>query len=69
MTPFLQKLAANTPAVTRLLARNPFAKDPPRYLRDVLYDYQFTTPAERNANGAWWKRSVIAYYLPPTPVH
>jgi len=34
----------------------------------VLYDYQFTTPAERDRTGDWWKRSVIAYYLQPTPV-
>jgi predicted DCC family thiol-disulfide oxidoreductase YuxK len=66
MTPFLQKLGANVPAVTRLLAHNPFAKAPPRYLRAVLYDYQFTTAAERDRNGEWWKRSVIAYYLQPT---
>ena len=68
MTPFLQKLGANNPAVTRLLGRNPFAKAPPRYLRAVLYDYQFTTPAERDRSGEWWKRSVIAYYLQPTPL-
>ena len=66
--PFLRKLGANTPAVTGLLARNPFAQEPPRYLRAVLYDYQFTTPAERDRTGDWWKRSVIAYYLQPTPV-
>ncbi len=68
MTSFFRQLAANAPAVTHLLKKNPFEKDPPRYLRAVVYDYQFTTPAERDRTGAWWKRSVIAYYLPPTPV-
>ncbi len=68
MAPFLQKLAANAPAVTGLLQRNPFAREPPRFLRAVLYDYQFTTPAERARTGNWWQRSVVGYYLQPTPV-
>jgi hypothetical protein len=33
-----------------------------------LYDYQFTTPAERARTGRWWRRSVIGYYLQPTAV-
>ena len=68
MTPFLQQLAANAPAVTRLLQKNPFAKAPPRYLRAVVYDYRFTDFAERARTGAWWKRSALDYYLQPTPV-
>ena len=68
VAPFLRKLAANTPAVTCLLKTNPFATEPPRFLRAVVYDYEFTTPAERERTGAWWKRSRIGYYLPPTQV-
>ena len=68
MANFLRQLGANNPAVTRLLGKNPFAKEPPRYLRAVLYDYQFTTPAERERTGNWWKRTITAYYLQPTPV-
>lgn len=66
--PFFRQLGANAPAVTRLLKINPFAKDPPRFLRAVVYDYQFTTPAERRRTGHWWKRTATAYYLQPTPV-
>jgi len=66
VSPFLQKLAKNDPAVTRLLDKNPFATEPPRHLRAVLYEYEFTTPAERARTGDWWKRSDPAYYLPPT---
>ena len=68
MTPFLRQLAANAPAVTALLEKNPFAREPPHYLRAVLYNYEFTTPAERASSGAWWKRTTSAYYLPPTRV-
>ena len=68
MSAFIRQLAANAPAVTRLLKNNPFEKDPPRFMRAVIYDYKFTTSTERAQTGAWWKRSVIAYYLQPTPV-
>jgi predicted DCC family thiol-disulfide oxidoreductase YuxK len=68
MASFLRQLGANAPAVTGLLQTNPFAHEPPRYLRAVLYDYQFTTPAERARTGRWWRRSVIGYYLQPTAV-
>ena len=66
MTPFFRQLAVNAPAVTRLLKTNPFAREPPRHLRAVVYEYQFTTPAERRRTGAWWKRTVVDYYLQPT---
>jgi hypothetical protein len=68
VAPFFRRLAANTPAVTGLLAHNPFAKEPPRFLRAVLYEYRFTTAAERARNGNWWERTVMEYYLPATPV-
>jgi len=29
---------------------------PPRFVRVVLYRYEFTTPEERRRTGAWWKR-------------
>ncbi|HVT74438.1 MAG TPA: lipase maturation factor family protein [Lacunisphaera sp.] len=68
MNAFLHQLAANEPAVTRLLRTNPFAQEGPRYLRAILYDYQFTTAAERARTGHWWKRTATAYYLQPTAV-
>ncbi len=35
MSAFLRQLGTNNPAVTRLLAKNPFAQAPPRFLRGV----------------------------------
>jgi hypothetical protein len=58
------QLLRNSPPVTKLLKRNPFPKNPPRYIRSVLYDYHFTTMAERAATGAWWKREERGIYLP-----
>ena len=58
------QLLRNSPPVTKLLERNPFPKNPPRYIRAVVYDYHFTTMAERAATGAWWKREERGIYLP-----
>jgi len=61
---FVVRLLENEPAVTRLLARNPFPDKPPRYVRAILFKYQFTTSEERRATGAWWKRREIGEFFP-----
>src|SRR5436190_2303193 len=61
---FMVRLLENEPAVTRLLARNPFPDKPPRYVRAILFKYQFTTSEERRATGAWWKRREIGEFFP-----
>ena len=60
----LERLLRNTPAVTRLLADNPFPADPPRFVRARVYEYRFTTSSEHRATGAWWKREESSEYLP-----
>jgi lipase maturation factor 1 len=60
----LERLLRNAPPVTRLLARNPFPENPPRYVRARLYEYRFTTREEHAATGAWWKREERGEYLP-----
>jgi predicted DCC family thiol-disulfide oxidoreductase YuxK len=61
---FLERLLRNQPEVTRLLARNPFPDNPPRYVRARLYDYRFANWAEHRAAGVWWKREERRDYLP-----
>lgn len=61
---FCLRLLEGSPAVTDLLARNPFPDGPPRYLRAQLYDYRFTTPDEKSRSGDWWKRTFLKAYLP-----
>ena len=61
---FMVRLLQNEPAVTRLLARNPFPDKPPKYVRAILYKYQFTTSEERRATGAWWERREIGEFFP-----
>ncbi len=62
--PFLRRLLENEPKVALLLAENPFPDEPPRYVRATLYVYEFTTPEERRATGAWWKRTEAGPYSP-----
>ena len=57
------RLLENSPEVVALLERNPFPDTPPRYIRGILYDDQFTTPAERRETGAWWKRRELREYV------
>jgi hypothetical protein len=61
---FVVRLLENEPAVTRLLARNPFPDKPPRYVRAILFKYQFTSSEEHRATGAWWKRRETGEFFP-----
>ncbi len=61
---FVVRLLENEPSVTRLLARNPFPDKPPKYVRAILFKYQFTTSQEHRATGAWWKRREIGEFFP-----
>jgi hypothetical protein len=56
-------LLVGDPAILRLLNTPPFAH-PPRYLRALLYDYQFTTPTERARTGAVWQRELRGEWFP-----
>jgi lipase maturation factor 1 len=61
---FMLRLLENEACVTRLLAHNPFPEKPPRYVRAILYKYEFTSSEEHRATGAWWKRREIGEYFP-----
>jgi hypothetical protein len=34
-------------------------------VRARLYEYHFTTPAERKATGQWWTRQFAGEWFPP----
>ena len=64
---FLQlcrRLLEGSRPVTGLLASNPFARAPPKYVRALLYDYRFTNSAEGRQTGAWWRRELLGLYAP-----
>jgi hypothetical protein len=58
------RLLTNDPDVIALFRGNPFAKAPPKQVRAVLWQYWFTTMAEKRATGNWWKRKLIGLYAP-----
>ena len=60
---FLERLLRNEPAVTSLLASNPFPDKPPLYVRAGFYDYTYTD-AGAKARGLWWKRRLLGRYFP-----
>jgi len=61
---FLVRLLEGSRPVLGLLANDPFADSPPRFVRALVWDYHFTTAAERSATGAWWKRNRLGPYCP-----
>ncbi len=58
------KLLQGDSATLSLLRINPFGGKPPRFVRAMLYEYHFTTPAERSKSGLWWRRSLADSYFP-----
>lgn len=58
------RLISNDPDVLDLFAGNPFAKSPPREVRVVLWQYWFTTLAEKKKTGMWWRRKFVGLYAP-----
>lgn len=60
----LQRILENSPTVLGLLENNPFPHVAPRYMRALFYKYDFTTPEEGKATGAWWKRDFDSMYVP-----
>ncbi len=57
-----QLLHNNADAVS-LFRNNPFPDGPPRYVRAVLYRYQFAKPD--NPQHLWWTRERLGNWLPP----
>jgi hypothetical protein len=49
-------------ATLGLFSSVPFPDRPPRYVRAVLYRYEFTPPGDESA---WWRRTLLGEYLGP----
>jgi lipase maturation factor 1 len=58
------RLLSNDKDVLSLFAGNPFSQEPPRIIRAVLWQYWFTSMAEKRATGMWWRRQSIGLYAP-----
>jgi hypothetical protein len=59
-----ERLLENDKDVLALFRSNPFGQAPPRYVRAVLWQYWFTSIAEKRQTGNWWKRDLMGLYAP-----
>ncbi len=57
------RLLANDKDVLQLFEDNPFPQ-PPREIRTLLWQYWFTSMAERRQTGMWWRRQLLGRYAP-----
>jgi hypothetical protein len=57
-------LLKGSPAVLGLLESNPFPGGAPRYVRAVLYDYEFADRTTHRQTGQWWVRRLEGRYFP-----
>jgi hypothetical protein len=58
------RLLTNDPDVIGLFAKNPFPNAPPRRIRVVIWQYWFSSTAEKHAHGVWWRRELLGLYAP-----
>lgn len=56
---FAEKLLEGDPAIVKLVKKNPFPDNPPKYIRMLHYRYKFA----RAEN--WWERELLGEYLQP----
>ncbi len=59
-----ERLLNNAPDVLALFAGNPFPQAPPKQVRAVIWQYWFTSMAEKRATGNWWRREFMGLYAP-----
>jgi lipase maturation factor 1 len=59
-----RRLLSNDSDVLTLFAGNPFPQGPPRQVRAVLWQYWFTSMAEKKEHGLWWRRELLGLYAP-----
>jgi hypothetical protein len=58
------RLLENDHDVLALFRGNPFPNAPPKQVRAVLWQYWFTSFAEKRATGNWWRRAYLGTYAP-----
>lgn len=62
---FIKKLLSGDAAMLKLMRVNPFAGQPPAFIRARFYHYRFTNWREKRESGAWWERRLLGEYLQP----
>jgi lipase maturation factor 1 len=60
----MYRIMTGDTTASKLLEPSPF-RQPPHYMRALLYDYRFTTPEVRKRTGAVWERTLIRSWFGP----
>ncbi len=60
----LYRLLQGSPDVEKLMGPSPLNGARPAYARATLWATRFSTPAERRADGSWWRRERKGLYFP-----
>lgn len=58
------RLLEGAPETLAFFSHNPFAAEPPRFIRARLYEYKFTSPSEIFQEGKWWNRELMGDFSP-----
>lgn len=61
---FIYHLLKGSKPVLKLLRGNPFPHKPPKFVRALAYDYEFSDFEAKRKKGEWWKRKYVAPYCP-----
>lgn len=61
---FLHRLLQGSREVLKLMRHNPFPEKPPKYIRVLMYEYEFTDAQTKKSQGLWWKRRLVWHYSP-----
>ena len=61
----MMRMLEDSDEVLNFFSFNPFADEPPRYLRAMLYHYTLSDPQTLAQTGAWWTRKPVRVYLAP----
>jgi len=59
-----RELLAGNQDVLALFGKNPFPDRAPKQVRAIVYQYWFTTLAEKGSTGMWWRREMLGIYAP-----
>ena len=59
-----EELLLGSREVLSLFAHNPFPNGPPQEIRCVIWQYWFTSLAEKRATGDWWTHKFLGLYAP-----
>lgn len=62
------RLLLGEPSVMSLLDTPPFPR-PPKFIRAEIFDYTFSTPAERRKTGVIWNREYLGRWLGPVSLN